>query len=113
MALLEIKNLSVGFDTSSGQFMAVQGIDLHVDAREVLAIVGESGSGKSVAMLAVMGLLPNTATVTADKMVFNGHDMLTGTHGKPQSVLHGWLPAGRSSAFPYENGCQDPAHAGD
>ncbi|MGO4451318.1 ABC transporter ATP-binding protein [Phyllobacterium sp. TAF24] len=77
MALLEIKNLSVGFDTSSGQFMAVQGIDLHVEAREVLAIVGESGSGKSVAMLAVMGLLPKTATVTADKMVFNGHDMLT------------------------------------
>ncbi|SDO11077.1 ABC transporter ATP-binding protein [Phyllobacterium sp. OV277] len=77
MALLEIKNLSVGFDTSSGQFMAVQGIDLHVEAREVLAIVGESGSGKSVAMLAVMGLLPKTATVTADKMAFNGHDMLT------------------------------------
>ena len=35
--------------------------------REVLAIVGESGSGKSVSMLAVMGLLPWTATVTADK----------------------------------------------
>ncbi|MCO4315767.1 ABC transporter ATP-binding protein [Phyllobacterium sp. 21LDTY02-6] len=74
--LLEIKNLSVGFETSSGQFMAVQGIDLSVDAREVLAIVGESGSGKSVAMLAVMGLLPKTATVTADSMSFDGHDML-------------------------------------
>ncbi|MBB3233431.1 ABC transporter ATP-binding protein [Phyllobacterium endophyticum] len=77
MALLEIKNLSVGFDTSTGQFMAVQGIDLSVDAREVLAIVGESGSGKSVAMLAVMGLLPKAATVTADSMIFDGHDMLT------------------------------------
>jgi dipeptide transport system ATP-binding protein len=76
MALLEIKNLSVGFDTSTGQFMAVQGIDLSVDAREVLAIVGESGSGKSVAMLAVMGLLPKAATVTADSMIFDGHDML-------------------------------------
>lgn len=87
MALLEIKNLSVGFDTSSGQFMAVQGIDLHVDAREVLAIVGESGSGKSVAMLAVMGLLPNTATVTADKMVFNGHDMLTMTTKQRRQIV--------------------------
>ena len=80
MALLEIKNLSVGFDTSTGQFMAVQGIDLSVDAREVLAIVGESGSGKSVAMLAVMGLLPKSATVTADSMTFDGHDMLKMTH---------------------------------
>ena len=77
MALLEIKNLSVGFDTSTGLFMAVQGIDLSVDRREVLAIVGESGSGKSVAMLAVMGLLPKTATVTADSMTFDGHNLLT------------------------------------
>jgi dipeptide transport system ATP-binding protein len=68
MALLEIKNLTVAFDTSTGAFKAVDGIDISVDAGEVLAIVGESGSGKSVGMLAVMGLLPKTATVTADKM---------------------------------------------
>src|SRR5699024_10297512 len=44
-------------------------------AHEVLAIVGESGSGKSVAMLAVMGLLPASATVTADVMTFEGQDL--------------------------------------
>ena len=76
MPLLEIKNLTVAFDTSVGLFKAVDGIDIAVDAREVLAIVGESGSGKSVAMLAVMGLLPATATVTADKMEFEGKDLL-------------------------------------
>jgi len=76
MALLEIRNLTVSFDTSIGLFKAVDGIDVSVDAREVLAIVGESGSGKSVAMLAVMGLLPSTATVTADKMEFEGLDLL-------------------------------------
>ena len=42
----------------------------------MLAIVGESGSGKSVAMLSVMGLLPRTATVTADKLEFDGRDLL-------------------------------------
>ena len=77
MPLLEVKNLTVAFDTSVGVFHAVRGIDLRVDAREVLAIVGESGSGKSVAMLSVMGLLPKTATVTADKLSFDGHDLLT------------------------------------
>ena len=81
MPLLEIKNLTVAFDTSVGLFKAVDGIDIAVDAREVLAIVGESGSGKSVAMLAVMGLLPGTATVTADRMVFEGKDLL---HMSPQ-----------------------------
>ncbi|MER8544244.1 ABC transporter ATP-binding protein [Mesorhizobium sp. M0684] len=76
MPLLEIQNLTVSFDTAAGPFMAVQGIDLSVEPREVLAIVGESGSGKSVAMLAVMGLLPNTATVRADRMAFDGIDLL-------------------------------------
>ena len=77
MALLIIRNLTVTFDTSAGPFKAVDGIDMQIAPREVLAIVGESGSGKSVAMLAVMGLLPPTATVTADEMSFNGQDLLT------------------------------------
>ena len=77
MDLLTIRNLTVTFDTSAGPFKAVDGIDLAIAPREVLAIVGESGSGKSVAMLAVMGLLPATATVTADEMSFDGQDLLT------------------------------------
>jgi len=76
MALLDIQNLVVEFQTASGPFRAVDGVSLHVDEREVLAIVGESGSGKSVSMLAVMGLLPWTAKVTADRMNFNGRDLL-------------------------------------
>ncbi|WAJ30022.1 ABC transporter ATP-binding protein [Antarcticirhabdus aurantiaca] len=75
MPLLSVKNLSVSFDTSTGPFKAVAGIDYAVDAGEVLAIVGESGSGKSVGMLAVMGLLPKTATVTADEIRFDGRDL--------------------------------------
>ena len=76
MPILEIQNLVVEFETASGPFRAVDGVSLSVDQREVLAIVGESGSGKSVSMLAVMGLLPWTAKVTADKMSFNGRDLL-------------------------------------
>jgi len=77
MPLLEIENLVVEFQTAAGPFRAVDGISLNVDSREVLAIVGESGSGKSVSMLAVMGLLPWTARVTADRMTFAGRDLLT------------------------------------
>jgi dipeptide transport system ATP-binding protein len=76
MSLLELKDLTVSFATSSGGFRAVDGVSLDINPGEVAAIVGESGSGKSVAMLAVMGLLPKTATVTATKMNFNGHDLL-------------------------------------
>ena len=76
MALLEIKNLSVEFKTSSGWFKAVDRVSLAIEPAQVHAIVGESGSGKSVAMLAVMGLLPKTARVTADVMQFEQHDLL-------------------------------------
>ncbi len=75
MPLLEIRNLSVSFQTRQGPFLAVDGIDLSVDPGDVVAIVGESGSGKSVAMLALMGLLPNTATVSADMLNFEGQDL--------------------------------------
>ncbi len=75
MALLNIKNLTVKFATATGSFTAVDGIDVRVDKGEVLAIVGESGSGKSVSMLAVMGLLPDTATITADEMTYDGRDI--------------------------------------
>jgi dipeptide transport system ATP-binding protein len=87
MALLEIKNLTVAFDTSTGAFKAVDGIDISVDAGEVLAIVGESGSGKSVGMLAVMGLLPKTATVTADKMEFDGRDLLKMSDKERRAII--------------------------
>ena len=76
MPLLDIKNLTVEFKTASGFFRAVDSVSMAVDTREVLAIVGESGSGKSVSMLAVMGLLPWTAKVTADKIEFDGRDLL-------------------------------------
>ncbi|WDR02137.1 ABC transporter ATP-binding protein [Devosia algicola] len=87
MAMLEIKNLTVAFDTAAGLFKAVDGIDVSVDGREVLAIVGESGSGKSVAMLAVMGLLPATATVTADVMNFEGKDLLAMPANQKRAII--------------------------
>jgi dipeptide transport system ATP-binding protein len=76
MALLSIKNLTVEFKTSRGFFRAVDRVSFEVNTGEVLSIVGESGSGKSVAMLAVMGLLPWTAQVTADAMDFEGRNLL-------------------------------------
>ena len=76
MALLEIEDLSVEFNTANGLFKAVDNLSFQVDTNEVLAIVGESGSGKSVATLAVMGLLPWTAKVTAKRVAFGQYNLL-------------------------------------
>jgi dipeptide transport system ATP-binding protein len=76
MALIEIRNLSVEFPTARGSFRAVEGLDLTLDAGEVLGIVGESGSGKSVSMLALMGLIAWPGKVRADRLAFAGQDLL-------------------------------------
>ena len=73
MALLEVENLSVDF----GRFRAVDGVSVSVDAGDVLGIVGESGSGKSVTMLALMGLVAWPGRVTADRLAFDGNDLLS------------------------------------
>ena len=70
--LLKIRNLRVRF----GNFSAVDGVDLDVEAGELLGIVGESGSGKSVTMLALMGLIDAPGVVTADLLEFMGEDLL-------------------------------------
>src|SRR6185369_14048398 len=87
MSLIEVRNLTVTFATRAGPFKAVDAFDLTVDRNEVVAIVGESGSGKSVAMLAVMGLLPWTATVTADRMHLEGRDLFTATPKERRDII--------------------------
>ncbi len=74
--MLEIRQLSVEFPTNHGWFRAVDGIDLTVGLGEILAIVGESGSGKSVAMMALMGLLPPNTRIHAEVMKFQDTDLL-------------------------------------
>jgi dipeptide transport system ATP-binding protein len=87
MSLLEIRNLCVDFQTVSGSFRAVDGVDLDIRETDILAIVGESGSGKSVSMLAVMGLLPWTAKITADIMEFERRDLLTISNRERRKII--------------------------
>ena len=87
MALLEIKNLTVDFATATGSLRAVDGINLTIDEGEIVAVVGESGSGKSVGMLAMMGLLPWTSTVTADHMIFDGQDLLNMSDKERRKII--------------------------
>jgi len=70
--ILEIENLTVDFDG----FKAVDNVELSLEKGKVLGIVGESGSGKSVTQLALMGLIPYPGIIKADKLYFNGQDLL-------------------------------------
>ena len=73
--LLDVRDLRVTFRTDDGDVQAVRGVDLSVDAGQVLAVVGESGSGKSVSAMSVLGLLPPSATVEGT-ITWKGENLL-------------------------------------
>lgn len=78
MKVLEVQNLSVQYHTGKGKKKALDKVSFSVDKGETAGIVGESGSGKSTAMLAVMGLLPETADISADKITVCGENVIPG-----------------------------------
>ncbi len=73
--LVDIKNLRISFKTRTGAFEAVRGVSLAIGT-EKLGIVGESGSGKSLTARALMRLLPQNASIAADRLSFDGTDIL-------------------------------------
>lgn len=73
--LLEIENLRVSFPTPHGSVEVVKGLSFSL-GRERLGIVGESGSGKSMTGRSILKLIRSPGKVTADKMSFDGIDLL-------------------------------------
>jgi oligopeptide/dipeptide ABC transporter ATP-binding protein len=74
--LLEVDDLSVTYRSTRGDVRAVQHASFSLGRNETLGLVGESGCGKSTAALAIMGLLPETCTVTGRVRV-EERDLLT------------------------------------
>src|SRR5947208_8920204 len=73
--VLEITGLEVTFPTPEGPVSAVRGVDLTLEPQKVLGVVGESGSGKTVTMLAVLGLLPGSDTVSGS-VKYRGRELV-------------------------------------
>ena len=88
MSLLEVRNLHVWFDLpGGGELHAVQDVSFGLDPGERVGLVGESGCGKTTAVLAVMGLLPPSATV-AGEVLIDGDSVLT--WGEESVRPHRW-----------------------
>lgn len=73
--LLEIENLKIAFESSTGTVEAVRDFDLTIYPGQSVAIVGESGSGKSTAAMSILGLLPGTGKVTGGSIKLRGTEL--------------------------------------
>ncbi len=104
--VLSVQGLSVRFAVDGGRqpdVEAVTDLSYQVGPGEILAIVGESGSGKSVSSMAIMGLLPDTATVTGSASL-GGTEML----GLSRAALSGIRGKRVSMVFQDAIGALDP-----
>jgi peptide/nickel transport system ATP-binding protein len=93
--LLDVRDLSVRFDTDDGTVHAVDRVSFDLRPGEVLGVVGESGCGKSVTMLAILGLLPQTATVSG-QAGFDSLDLLAAPPSKLRQIR------GRAISFVFQ-----------
>lgn len=73
--VLEVKNLSVSFDTRKGEVEAVRDVTFSVKKGEVLAVVGESGCGKTVMSQSVLKLLPRNSRIKSGQILVEGTDI--------------------------------------
>jgi peptide/nickel transport system ATP-binding protein len=83
--LLDVRDLSVRFETDDGTTQAVDELSFTLAEREVLGVVGESGCGKSVTMLSLLRLLPPTAEVSGSAR-FGGIDLLAASNAQLKRV---------------------------
>ncbi|GAA4722122.1 ABC transporter ATP-binding protein [Brevibacillus fulvus] len=74
--LLEIKELSVEFQSIQGKLQALKNVSFSMDEGEIIGVVGESGSGKSVTALSILGLLEKNAKITQGSVFYKGKDVL-------------------------------------
>ena len=120
--LLEVRDLTVHFDTEDGTVEALDGVSFDVRPGEILGLVGESGSGKSVSALAVLRLIRRPGRIVRGAIRFEGRDLLAlseaemrGVRGarismvfqSPRTALNPVLTVGRQIARLYElhQGC--------
>ncbi|MEM7057800.1 MAG: ABC transporter ATP-binding protein [Pseudomonadota bacterium] len=84
-ALLQVRDLSITFDTEDGTVEAVKNVSLEIAPGETLALVGESGSGKSLTALSTVQLLPDSAEVTGS-VAYQGTEMLNASEADLRRV---------------------------
>ncbi|MBQ1038086.1 dipeptide/oligopeptide/nickel ABC transporter permease/ATP-binding protein [Micromonospora sp. C81] len=94
--VLEVRNLSIGFEGRHRGVDIVDDLTFDVRPGEVMGLVGESGSGKSLTSLAVMGLLPQGARVRGE-VRFAGTDLLTMSTKRRRALM------GREIAMVYQD----------
>ena len=86
MSLLDIKNLTIHFQTEEGDVCAVNGIDLSVEPGKTLGLVGETGAGKTTTALGILRLVPEPGKVLSGTIEYKGKDIMQMSEKEVQDI---------------------------
>ena len=75
--ILQVKDLTMHYQTRQGTVKAVDGISFELARGEVLGLVGESGCGKTSIAVTLMKLLPDNALIVKGQVLLDGQDLMT------------------------------------
>ena len=88
--MLDIKDLTIHYETDSGVVHAVEGLNLQLGHGETLGLVGETGAGKTTTALGVMRLIPNPpGKIKSGEIIFNGENLLEKSEQEMRKIRGG------------------------
>ena len=86
MAILEVKNLNLGFQFENEFRQALYDVSFSLEKGKMLSIVGESGCGKTMSAMSILRLIPKTARITSGEIIYNGENLLMKTQKEMQKI---------------------------
>jgi oligopeptide/dipeptide ABC transporter ATP-binding protein len=86
MAILEVKNLNLGFQSENTFRQALFDVSFSIEKGKMLSIVGESGCGKTMSAMSILNLIPKTARITSGEIYFNDENLLTKSQKDMQHI---------------------------
>lgn len=86
MAILEVKNLNLGFQCEDTFRQALFDVSFSLEKGKMLSIVGESGCGKTMSAMSILKLIPKSAKITSGEIYFNGESLIEKTQSQMQHI---------------------------
>lgn len=86
MAILEIKNLNLGFQVEEEFRQALFDVSFKLEKGKMLSVVGESGCGKTMSAMSILRLIPKTARIISGEILYNGENLLDKTQQEMQHL---------------------------
>lgn len=89
MAILEVKNLNLGFQCEDIFRQALYDVNFALHKGKMLSLVGESGCGKTMSAMSILGLIPKTARITSGEILYNNENLLLKNNHQMQKIRGG------------------------